>query len=589
MAESSVFISYSRKDYHFAESLAFHLLRRGVPAWLDVKDLKPGNDWERDLEQGLAAASTLLLVASPHSVESERVRAEWQHALQRGCRIVVVRFRNAPLPAELQACDAVDFRGAFGRAMRTLMSRLAPEADRGLPAPVRDTGSWLPLPPWVIVIALTLAIPLLGYFAAANWTLAPDEEYRMAILIFMPFAVLAMLWFFCIAFLRRRMGMTRLALCLLVMGVVFALPMLAHSVPRLSFLATEATAAAFGRYWHLGAFLVAVPLAGLCILMLVRPEDLLRWTPTGKAWTAYRIGHVANAGFGRAELAFQFEQIARFALAHDPADAPMAQRLREQLTALGAVETPAPGEAVTPVRLLTNRTELAWIDTRTEHLRGEGVTVVGTRIGLPESLDWLWRRQWIDFRGWDVRRADRARAMPQVPDAVTQPRRPARVARVHHVLCAIAALVFTLGGALSEQTGDATELSLNDPLGMITIAAAIAWALIAHRLVRRTRPAPLLVRAAAINCAVTAIAVGFAFHALAGGTLTVPRMAVAAAFLAVAWVWLSRQRAALAFWLPASKPAAGAGDKTLGNYRDWSTAIWVTFYLFVWMPVLGLD
>ena len=44
-----VFISYSRRDYYFAESLALHLLKDGIPAWLDVKDLNPGVFWERDL------------------------------------------------------------------------------------------------------------------------------------------------------------------------------------------------------------------------------------------------------------------------------------------------------------------------------------------------------------------------------------------------------------------------------------------------------------------------------------------------------------------------------------------------------------
>jgi hypothetical protein len=64
LSEQPLFISYSRKDYYFAESLAFHLLNRSLPAWLDVKDLKPGVDWERDLEAAIAAASSVVLVAS---------------------------------------------------------------------------------------------------------------------------------------------------------------------------------------------------------------------------------------------------------------------------------------------------------------------------------------------------------------------------------------------------------------------------------------------------------------------------------------------------------------------------------------------
>src|SRR5215467_13976409 len=74
--ESLSFISYSRKDYYFAESLAFHLARFGVHVWLDVRDLEPGKDWERGLEQALDAATTVVLVASRDSMASPHVRSE---------------------------------------------------------------------------------------------------------------------------------------------------------------------------------------------------------------------------------------------------------------------------------------------------------------------------------------------------------------------------------------------------------------------------------------------------------------------------------------------------------------------------------
>jgi hypothetical protein len=373
---------------------------------MDVKDLKPGREWERDLEAALADASTLLFVASPHSVASARVRQEWQHALHRGCRIIVVSFRNATLPPELKTCEAVDFRGAFGPAFRRLGLRLAAGAETG--SPERDWKSWLPFPPWVAVMAVMCALPVLAYFAGADWTGTQDDQYKSFLPLFQIIAALGLAWFFCGALLYRRMGMTRLALCLLCLAVMFALPALGHFIPRLSFLATADVAATFSRFSLLGTLSAAIPLIGLSVLIFVRPEDLLRWAPTGKAWAAYRIGHVANAAFGGAELAFQFAQIKSFALTHDPVDAPMAQRLREQLVALGGAESPARGQNVMPVRLLTNRTRLAWMDSQREDVQA-GITVVGTRIGLPPSLDWLWRRQWIDFRRWDLRRSDRAR------------------------------------------------------------------------------------------------------------------------------------------------------------------------------------
>jgi hypothetical protein len=436
-------------------------------------------------------------------------------------------------------------------------------------------------------MTLALAIPTVGYFAAASWTLPPDTEYPALVLLLAPFLVLAVAWFFCVAFMRRRMGMTRLALCLLVLAAVFSLPLLRSFFRSVSFLATDDVASVFSSHLRLFIALVAVPVAGLVVLLLLRPEDLLRWTPTGKAWARYRIGHVASAAFARAELASQFSQVGTFALAHDPVDAPMAQRLREQLVALGGSENAPAGARAMPVLLLTNRTEIAWIDAKTEHARDEGITVVGTGIDLKHDLDWLWQRQWIDFRGWDIRKGGRALSLPQVPDAVTQTRLPAAVARAQHVLCAIAALVFTVGGGVSPQDERQGDISANDLLAYVTFAAAVWWALIAHRLVKRSRTAPVLRRDSLIGCIVTAIAVGLDFYALGNGKLAVSRMVLAAVFLVAAWEWLGRQQTSLAFWLPQENLTRAAKRSILGTYRDWSTLIWLVVYALLWMSILG--
>src|ERR1043165_8834336 len=123
-APAPVFVSYSRRDYYFAESLAFHLEARGVPAWLDVKDLQPGADWNSSLEPGPDAAPVFLLVASPHSLTSANVRSEWMRARAAGKRIVVVRFRGSALPPELAESEVVDFRGVFGRGLGRLVETI---------------------------------------------------------------------------------------------------------------------------------------------------------------------------------------------------------------------------------------------------------------------------------------------------------------------------------------------------------------------------------------------------------------------------------------------------------------------------------
>jgi hypothetical protein len=455
--EAPSFLSYSRKDYYFAESLAFHLMRQGVPVWLDVRDLEPGKDWERGLEEALDAATTVVLVASPDSMESPNVRNEWQRALRHGKRIVLARFRGAKIPAELEQCESVDFRLPFGRALRTLVAYLAPATPAAGARKTVGTGSsWIGLPPWVALMGVMLAIPSLAYLLLGDWE--PDPSANMPAAVhwaLIPTMALLLLWFLCITFLRRRMGMTRLAICLVCLTSVFAIPLVLFG------LLGETAARGYEEsviqmvrdHWRAGLALTAIPLAGLVVLVLVRPEDLLRWAPTGTAWPVYRVGHVADAVFDRAELGAQFGQVRRFFILHDPADAPMAQRLGQQLAASGATEVAADADGATTVLLLTSRTRTAWLDQQTARLPEALLTVVGSAIRLPDSLERLWRRQWIDFRGWDLRRVDREKALPQVPEAVTQPRFPGAVNRVHQMLCALGALLFVLRARLQDRLG----------------------------------------------------------------------------------------------------------------------------------------
>ncbi|MGH9696048.1 MAG: toll/interleukin-1 receptor domain-containing protein, partial [Bryobacteraceae bacterium] len=207
---ASLFISYSRKDYYFAESLAFHLLQCGVPVWLDVKDLRPGGLWERDLEAALDASSCFLLVASPESLKSSHVRSEWQRAKAQQKRIVIVLRRRARLPAELADCEVIDFRGAFTPALRRLVACL------GANAGVRKRLSFWKLPPWILAIAITLVVPIADYFVLANWSdSSPKESAAVEAIarLVLPGFALVLLWFLGFSFLRRRMGMTHLLVC----------------------------------------------------------------------------------------------------------------------------------------------------------------------------------------------------------------------------------------------------------------------------------------------------------------------------------------------------------------------------------------
>ena len=71
------------------------------------------------------------------------------------------------------------------------------------------------------------------------------------------------------------------------------------------------------------------------------------------------------------------------------------------------------------------------------------VTVIGSAIGLPPSLHWLWRRQWMDLRRWDATRR-RKNPVPAVPEGMTRLRIPAVVRLNEHLFCAMAGLLGVL-------------------------------------------------------------------------------------------------------------------------------------------------
>ena len=62
---NDVFISYSRKDKAFLQSLdaVFREVKRDL--WIDWDDIRKGEDWWRSIRRGIEAADTFLFVGIP--------------------------------------------------------------------------------------------------------------------------------------------------------------------------------------------------------------------------------------------------------------------------------------------------------------------------------------------------------------------------------------------------------------------------------------------------------------------------------------------------------------------------------------------
>lgn len=62
------FLSYAREDARFVADLARRLLQHGVMTWFDRKDLLPGDDWRRKIDDGIERSDFVLTFVSPASV-----------------------------------------------------------------------------------------------------------------------------------------------------------------------------------------------------------------------------------------------------------------------------------------------------------------------------------------------------------------------------------------------------------------------------------------------------------------------------------------------------------------------------------------
>ena len=64
-------ISYSRKDETFARQLADRL---GSVAWIDVKDIRVGENWSDAIQQALNTCQAMVLIITSNSMKSKILR-----------------------------------------------------------------------------------------------------------------------------------------------------------------------------------------------------------------------------------------------------------------------------------------------------------------------------------------------------------------------------------------------------------------------------------------------------------------------------------------------------------------------------------
>ena len=130
----TAFFSYSREDLEFALRLAKDLKKAGANVWMDKLDIRPGQHWERKVEEALGSCPRVLVILSPSSVNSANVMAEVSFALEEGKEVVPVLYRECKIPFRLRPVQYVDFRNTYAEAFDELLGSMGVEIALAVPA-----------------------------------------------------------------------------------------------------------------------------------------------------------------------------------------------------------------------------------------------------------------------------------------------------------------------------------------------------------------------------------------------------------------------------------------------------------------------
>jgi adenylate cyclase len=182
---ADVFVSYARSDRERVAPLVAALEAQGWSVWWDP-NIAPGQEFDRQIVAELRAASAVLVVWTPTSVESRWVRGEARDAADRGV-LVPVRFGAAELPIDVRAFNTIDLDGwqqepasaRLAELARALGARIAVRAGaaRGGAAP-GAAAAVASAPPAVSPTTESgparLAICVLPF---ANMSGDPEQEY----------------------------------------------------------------------------------------------------------------------------------------------------------------------------------------------------------------------------------------------------------------------------------------------------------------------------------------------------------------------------------------------------------------------------
>ena len=94
---------------------------------MDKVDICAGQVWEQAIEDAVRVCRRMIVVLSPASINSRRVKVEVSSAFDEDKEIIPVLLRDCEIPRSLRLFQYADFRSSYDEGLEELLASLNSE------------------------------------------------------------------------------------------------------------------------------------------------------------------------------------------------------------------------------------------------------------------------------------------------------------------------------------------------------------------------------------------------------------------------------------------------------------------------------
>ena len=109
-AQRLVFVSYSTSRHDLADLTRSKLRDAYIDVWLDTESIEVGADWRREIDAGILASDSVIVLLDKDSSVSPYVTYEWAFALGNGKTVIPIMIEDCKIHERLNVLQYIDFK-----------------------------------------------------------------------------------------------------------------------------------------------------------------------------------------------------------------------------------------------------------------------------------------------------------------------------------------------------------------------------------------------------------------------------------------------------------------------------------------------